>query len=629
MAARGAEPKGKGRHHWDDSSDEEIQPTVRPILDGQGRPVGEGLDPVVLRRVMDRMPPGDAELAEQVAQMAGAGAGGRGRPADYVPARGLRGEDDERDDDDDAGNQPPQAAAAGSDTDASGEQNGGSRRFQGVSSRKGAHRKGARDRSTPPGQDRSGASVLPPPQHQQQAQAVQAQTAYPPTVYLHSAPDIGSFHGKRDDDWEKYKTKMLAHFKATGQSDEMAAEQFSRYMEGPAYQYWDMLSDHTKSKLTLVIRQFDKRYADEVRQEHFQHLFDTCKYKGYEDESMDDFAARLQNLANKGYPDYMDQHGYRVSRKEARRIHVRGKFWDCMTPDVREQMYIFFQTREAPLKDQVSYARILQAAKIQTRKEEQSYETVNNAQGVDPTVPRLLWNQLTEVIERQTHEIGALRNMLNWQKGDVGSGGRRPPPTEQDRQKLEQERQRIMASGTSTEPGLRKPTDVEAAATRPKFDISKVKCHNCGEKGHMKRECPQPPKPRQDRRQDRDRAPQSQGGRDDYRPRPREDSREGRRYDDRRSDSRHERRNDRGDERRDSGRYERSGDQGRRSREWTPTRESRYGRGRGESEDRREKKTPMSAIPVDRVNPKRVAQEVVNLLQQSAEGYPLYTEDLN
>ena len=201
--------------------------------------------------------------------------------------------------------------------------------------------------------------VTPPPQAPAPAapaapatpvvQAVQpAQNAYPPMVYLHSAPDIGVFQGKREEDWEKFKTKILSHFKATGQSDEMAADQFSRYLDGPAYQYWDNLSDHTKTRLTSVLRSFDNRYADEVRQDHFQYLFDTAKYKGYEDESMDDFAARLQSLANKGYPDYIGPDGARVSRKETRRIHVRGKFWECMSPDLREQMYIFFPDPRSP-----------------------------------------------------------------------------------------------------------------------------------------------------------------------------------------------------------------------------------------------------------------------------------------
>ena len=322
-------------------------------------------------------------------------------------------------------------------------------------------------------------------------------------VYLHSAPDIGVFQGKREEDWEKFKTKILSHFKATGQSDEMAADQFSRYLDGPAYQYWDNLSDHTKTRLTSVLRSFDNRYADEVRQDHFQYLFDTAKYKGYEDESMDDFAARLQSLANKGYPDYIGPDGARVSRKETRRIHVRGKFWECMSPDLREQMYIFFQTREAPIKEQLAYARVLQAAKRQNRKEEQSYETVNSAQSTDPAIPRLMWNQLTEVINTQSKQINEMRNMLEWQKAAGGTVGQRPPPTEQEKQELERERQRRVARETSDEPGLTKPSQLERDATRSKFDITKVKCHNCGEKGHMKRECPQPPKARRENRQDR------------------------------------------------------------------------------------------------------------------------------
>ena len=615
-----AQPEGQRGPGWDgESSDEEVlHPTAaRPITDRQGRPVGEGVDPAELRRVIAHMPPGDAELAAQVADMAVAGAAGGGRQArddSFVPARGVMGNTPRGDDEEPPRERRQQARreAEEQESEADSTDTGGteanvlpqpavrgpgstpeSRRFQGVSSRKN-HRRQGRD-------EEPAAQPAAPP----------AQTGYPPMVYLHSAPDIGFFHGRRDDDWEKYKTKMLAHFKATGQTDEMAAEQFSRYMEGAAYQYWDTLTDHKKSKLSLIIRAFDKRYADEVRQEYFQHAFDTVKYKGYEDESMDDFAARIQTLASKGYPDYISVDGTRVSRKETRRIHVRRKFWECMTPDLKEQMYIFFQTREAPIAQQLQYARVLQAAKLQNKTEEQSYETVNSAQASnDPAVQRVMWKQLTGVIERQSKEIGQLHNMLEWQRGAEGSNGQRPPPTEEQKRELEQQRQRKIATNPTDEPGLRARTDIERHVTqKSKFDITKVKCHNCGEKGHMRRDCPRPQKPRNPN-QARPQGDRREGG---YAPRRREDSREGRRYD-RRDES--QGRRDRGDERRDSGRFDRSGE-GRRSREWTPTRESRYGsRARDESEDRRERKTPMSTMTRDRVDPRQLAQEVVNILEE-------------
>ena len=65
MAAREGEQTGRQqrRGNWDQASsdEEEIRPAaVRPILDDQGRPVGEGVDPAALRRVIDHMPPEDA-----------------------------------------------------------------------------------------------------------------------------------------------------------------------------------------------------------------------------------------------------------------------------------------------------------------------------------------------------------------------------------------------------------------------------------------------------------------------------------------------------------------------------------------------------------------------------------------
>ena len=451
-------------------------------------------------------------------------------------------------------------------------------------------------------------------QSRQGERAGQAAVGYAPMVYLHSAPDIGIFQGKREEDWQKFRTKLVAHFRATGQTDQMAAEQFSRYLEGPAYQYWDTLSDHIKGKLNLLIKYFNSRYSDEMRQEYYQQQFDNLQYMGYEKETLDDFAARLITVVAKAYPDYYNQDGKFAQRREMRKIYVRRKFWECMTPDMRQAMFIYFQSREASLKKQLAYARILQAAKLQNRQEEQPYET---ACYMDAGLPNEMLAELTTVMKTQGKEIKELRDELR--KRDEAL------------RQSQSSHQTATASAAEPKPPKARPPQQQSTsdqgARQSNFDITKVRCHGCGEYGHIRRNCPVPkkdqkPKPRDDRRdrpsdnrdQNKDRRERSYDRRDrdndrgEWR-RGQETRRDDRGDRDRREDSRDgDRREGQSQQRSWRGRQDREYSEDRRRDE--PRRQERR------QDDRRERKTPMNTMPIDRVSNRAVRREALNLLAQ-------------
>ena len=447
-----------------------------------------------------------------------------------------------------------------------------------------------------------------------------AAATYAPTVYVHSAPDVGFFHGKREDDWQKFRTKLVAHFRATGQTDQMAAEQFSRYLEGPAYQFWDTLPRHKKRTLPALIQSFNTRYSDEMRQEYYQQQYDSLQYMGYEKETLDDFAARLITLVAKAYPDFYGQDGKYAPRREMRKIYARRKFWECMTPDMRQAMFIHFQTREASIKDQLAHAKLLQAAKWQNRQEETPYET---ACYVEAGLPKGMLAELTTVMKTQGREIKELREDIR--RREDASRSQRSQPNAQPNKAPEPKTER------GQQPQKQRTNSADGKMSN--FDLSKVRCHGCGEFGHIRRNCPLPkedqkPRPRDNRRDDRrdnrgsnrgDRRERSYDRRDrdeqrgEWRRRP--DSRRDSYRDDQRNDRRDDRggRDRRGDDRREQTSYDRSW-RGRQSRDYSEEGRRDETRPRRQTEDRRERKTPMNTMPIERVSSRTVAREALNLL---------------
>ena len=349
-------------------------------------------------------------------------------------------------------------------------------------------------------------------------------------MYLHTAPDLGTFHGRRDDDWQKFKTKLKAHYAATGQAGRQAADQLSRYLDGPAYQFWDTQPQHIKTDLKQILEAFDKRYSDDMKQEYYQQMFDSIMYQGYDKETYDDLSTRIQSVATKAYPDYTDRQGLRMIRDHVRESYVRRKFYDCLTPDIRKQMFVHFRTREAPLAKMLEYAKILQVAEMQMQQDDLPYEAAYTAMGGAHHPAHTPENlaEITEILKSQSQQLDDLRQMQqserparsardNNQERNARPRSRSPPdnrsrqdrfrPTQRNsdppsprRNTLSQQRSpRSVTFSDDYRPPPRYPIRPRSADTRPR-------CFQCNMPGHYARYCQAPPTNRQ-------RFPNQQGNR--------------------------------------------------------------------------------------------------------------------
>ena len=200
-----------------------------------------------------------------------------------------------------------------------------------------------------------------------QPQPAAAQTGQA-TVFLQHAPNIPMFSGSKDDEWPQFKQKFITTINLTGQDDERAASQFSTYLEGSAYRFWNSLPKKKKKNIKKVFRAFDKKYADEIQQGYWQMEYENLRYEGPSKETLDDLAVRIQDTVARAYPDYRKPDGNRIDRSETRRIYTNKKFFDCMDGEIQELLLVKFGGNEAKLRDMLNYAKRRTTAKMRTRK---------------------------------------------------------------------------------------------------------------------------------------------------------------------------------------------------------------------------------------------------------------------
>ena len=349
-----------------------------------------------------------------------------------------------------------------------------------------------------------------PEQRRETREQAPTQVPIQSMVYLQSAPDIGTFHGRRDDDWQKFKTKLKAHYAATGQQGRQAADQLSRYLDGPAYQFWDTLTPTVKRDLDKVLAHFDKRYADDMKQEYYQQIFDNIMYQGYEKETYDDLSTRIQCTAMKAYPDYTDRQGIFTPRTHVRESYVRRKFYDCLTPDIRKQMFVHFRTREAPLPKQLEYAKILQAAELQTQQDDLPYESIY-AVGAPHQSAASSDNlaEIAQILKDQSQQLQDLRQMRqaaprsrsdqrNSQDPQIrqrspSATGRNPQQDRSRSNERNMDRQRPRRSTQSQQRSVTFSDEYRPSQryplVRPRSADPRPRCFNCNQPGHYARNC--------------------------------------------------------------------------------------------------------------------------------------------
>ena len=324
-------------------------------------------------------------------------------------------------------------------------------------------------------------------------------------VYLNHAPPVAPFSGKQNEDWPKFKQRILNLFRITEQDDTMAAAHFSTYLEGNAYNFWASLSEQTQNNIHRLLRAFDKKYADELQQGYWQMAYENLTYLGPEKETLDDLAVKIQHVVNKAFPDYIKPDNTIVHRGETRRMYARKKFWDLQPPEIKEAIFIKFGTSDASLKQQLEYARVIQADKMRSRKEEMSYETVCVAQKVDHSPSQEYLNKISSVIKQQSKQIEDLtkevqrKDNYNYNPNRQRDAGpklqlqRQPKQQSQSQVQLQQNPQPQQQQGQRQ--GNRNWNRNSNQEFRPRSQSQDSRqgpvreCFYCGQAGHIRRFC--------------------------------------------------------------------------------------------------------------------------------------------
>ena len=393
-----------------------------------------------------------------------------------------------------------------------------------------------------------------------------------PSIRLSQTPQLTPFTGKKEEDWSKFKNQLIKIFRSLQIEDDQAADQFCTYIDGYAYKYWASLPTETQDSFRKTLSAFDHKYADGIQRGYWQMKFENMTYPGPDKESPDDLAVRIRDIVGKAYPDKITKKGTK-SKYEERKMQARRKFWDLMPMDIREQIFIKYGSSDPPLRQQLEYARVLLAAKQRSRKEEQGYDMIcavqqqpqqqnwqPQQQNWQPKQQNWQPQQQNWQPQQQNWQPKQQQKQQNWQPKQNWQQKPRQQNWQQQGNTPQQQRQQ-------------KPQNPNVARYNPE-----IICNQCGKKGHIKRICWHNPANQQQNQQ------QNQGGQRQWTPnnggQPRQNQGQGGRNQQQRN-------------------WKQNGGNG--GNNQGPPKQGFLPSKSGHPEDMREKKAPMNAMPVQRV----------------------------
>ena len=237
------------------------------------------------------------------------------------------------------------------------------------------------------------------------------------------------FHGKRQDDWNEFKNKLIKMFKSLQLEDYEAADQFCTYLESDAYKFWSSLPEETQASFPKVLTAFDKKYSNNHQQGSWQMQYENMIYLGPEKETLDELAIRIKDIVNKAYPDIIRK-GVVYSKKEQRKINARRKFWDLMPDNIQKQLFVKFGSCDAPLRQQLEYARRIETSDMRTNKAEQRYMQICAMD--QPTLPQQSLETISTAISSITQQNKELVQMVEKQANQQQQMQQKPPPRKQN-----------------------------------------------------------------------------------------------------------------------------------------------------------------------------------------------------
>ena len=302
------------------------------------------------------------------------------------------------------------------------------------------------------------------------------------------------FSGKREEELLIFRDRLVNNFASTAQTDRTAAQQFSSYIDGNAYRFWSTLDAETKKSFPLILHAFDQKYTDELNQAYWQQRYKKLTYPGWQKETLDDYAARIQEMVAKAWPDYESPtDGAKIKRDETRAIKVNDKFWETMSEDIQQKLYYELGNSDAPLQDAIAIAKKQQTSVAQAAKEEQSYETICQLDKSDQKEEAInalsrTWSKAQKRSSTSCYRPRSQRKLLNQlrRKSRFQYANPRNP------QKTKLQGQNNGGKGKGNQ---------NTQQRQSRQQTRKGNCHCCGKPGHYQRDCwyneQEHPKPRE------------------------------------------------------------------------------------------------------------------------------------
>ena len=112
------------------------------------------------------------------------------------------------------------------------------------------------------------------------------------------------------------------------------------------------------------------------------------KYFGPEKETLDELAVRTKNEVNQAFRDITRNgvviHLKKKQRKNKRKMQIMGPFTQSYTH------FVIFGGWEVPLRQQLEFARRLQAAEMRTSREDEPYETICSVEQTETPTAELV-----------------------------------------------------------------------------------------------------------------------------------------------------------------------------------------------------------------------------------------------
>ena len=255
---------------------------------------------------------------------------------------------------------------------------------------------------------------------------------YTPMNYRPPQP----FYGKRNEDWNEFKKRLIKMFQSIHLEDEQAADQFCTYLEGNAYRHWNSLPSDVQGSFPKVLSAFDKKFENNHRQGSWQIQYENMTYLGPDKETLDELATRIKDIVNKAYPDIIRK-GVVHSKKEQRKSNARRKFWDLMPDNIQKQLFIKFGSCDAPLKQQLKYAQRIEASDLRARKGKQSYMQICAMEPQNNTATDALMQTVSTALNAVTQQNKELAQLVERQT--TNNKQETKPPRKQNWQQPQQQ----------------------------------------------------------------------------------------------------------------------------------------------------------------------------------------------